>query len=136
MARRARVMLEQEHNLPSALRDLTGGHLEQIDPVMIQQAARRGDRVAKAIVEETGFYLGAWLGGMISVLDPEVIVIGGGVAQIGKPLFDKIKETIPHYTDNRQAGKTPVLPAKLQKNVGVYGAASVFLPSGEDAATM
>ena len=136
MARRARVMLEQEHSLPSLLRDMTGGHLEQLDPVMIQQAARRGDRVAKDIIEETGFYLGAWLGGMVSVLDPEVIVIGGGVAQIGKPLFDKIKETIPHYTDNRLAGKTPVLPAKLQKNVGVYGAASVFLPSGEDAATM
>jgi len=124
MARRARVMLEQEHSLPSVLRDMTRGHLERITPLMIQQAAKKKDRVAQTVLDETGFYLGAWLGGMISVLDPEVIVIGGGVAQIGKPLFDKIKEL---------ADKTPVVPAKLQKNVGVYGAASVFLPAGEEA---
>ena len=49
MARRARVMLEQEHSLPSVLRDLTHGHAEEISPLMIQQAARQGDQVAKTI---------------------------------------------------------------------------------------
>jgi glucokinase len=73
---------------------------------------------------------------MITLFDPEAIVIGGGVSQIGKPLFDKIRETIPQYTINRLfAANTPLLPAKLQKNVGVYGAAAVFLPSGEEAET-
>ena len=93
---------------------------------MIQQAARKGDRVAKTILEETGFYLGVWLAGMISLLDPEAIVIGGGVSHIGKPLFDKIRTTIPSHTINGFAAKTPVLPAKLRTNVGVYGAAAVF----------
>jgi glucokinase len=129
MARRARVMLEQEHSLPSVLRDLTHGHAEEITPMVIQEAARKGDRVAKAIIEETGFYLGVWLAGMISLLDPEAIVIGGGVTRIGKPLFDKIRATIPNYTINGFAAQTPVLPAKLRTNVGVYGAASVFLPT-------
>ena len=64
----------------------------------------------------------------------EAIVIGGGVSQIGKPLFDRIRQTIPNYTINRRfVEKLPILPAKLQKNVGVYGAASVFLPAGEEA---
>lgn len=136
MARRARVILEQEHNLPSALRDITAGHLEQITPLMIEEAARRGDAVAKAVLSDTGFYLGVWLAGMITLFDPEAIVMGGGVSRIGKPLFDKIKETIPQYSINRLfAVKTPLLPAKLQKNVGVYGAAAVFLPSGEEAET-
>ena len=133
MARRARVLLEQEHSRPSLLRDLTRSHLEQITPVMIQDAARKGDRVARAIIDETGFLLGVWLGGMLTLLDPEAVVIGGGVAQIGKPLFDRIRETIPYYSINRRfAVKTPLLPAKLQKNVGIYGAASVFLPAGEE----
>lgn len=132
MARRARVMLEQEHSLPSVLRDLTHGRAEQISPQMIQEAARHGDRVAQTVLDETGFYLGVWLAGMISLFDPEAIVIGGGVSLIGKPLFDKIRETIPHYTVNRSAGETPLLPAKLQKNVGIYGAAAVFLPAGEE----
>jgi glucokinase len=134
MARRSRVALEQEHSLPSLLRELSRGDLRKITPVMIQEAARRGDDLAKSIIDDTGFYLGVWLGGMISLFDPEAILIGGGVAQIGKPLFEKIRQTIPNYTINRRfVEKLPILPAKLQKNVGVYGAASVFLPAGEEA---
>ena len=133
MARRARVLLEQEHSLPSLLREMTKGHLEQISPLLIQQAARKGDRVAKTVLEETGFFLGVWLANMISLFDPEAIVIGGGVSQIGRPLFDKIKQTIPQYTVNRFATQTPILPAKLRNDVGVYGAAAVFLPAGEEA---
>jgi glucokinase len=134
MARRARVALEQEHSRPSLLRELSGGDLGKITPLMIQEAARRGDDVAKSIIDKTGFFLGAWLGGMISLFDPEAIIIGGGVAQIGKPLFEKIRQTVPHYTINRRfVEKLPILPARLQKNVGVYGAASIFLPAGEEA---
>jgi len=134
MVRRARVRLEQEHTTPSLLRELTFGNLSRLTPKMIQAAARAGDTVAKTIIDDTGFFLGVWLAGMITLLDPEVIVIGGGVAQIGKPLFDKIRETIPRYTINRRfAANTPLLPAKLKKNVGVFGAASLFLPSGEKA---
>jgi glucokinase len=134
MARRARVRLEQEHTVPSLLRDLTRGELSRITPEMIEDAARAHDAVAQSIIEETGFYLGVWLAGMIALLDPDVIVIGGGVARIGKPLFDKIRETIPQYSINRRfATKTPLLPAKLQKNAGVFGAASLFLPAGKRA---
>jgi glucokinase len=132
MARRARVFLEQDHGAASLLRDMCGGHLSRISPRMIEEARAHGDPVAKAIVDESGFYLGVWLAGMITVLDPEAIVIGGGVSLIGKPLFDKIRETIPKYTINREfAAKTPILPAKLQRNVGVLGAASLLLPAGE-----
>jgi glucokinase len=134
MARRARVFLEQKHTAPSLLREMTHGHLSRINPQMIEEAARQGDAVAKSIIEETGLYLGVWLAGMITLLDPEAIVIGGGVSEIGKPLFDKIHETIPHYTINRRlAVKTPILRAKLRKQVGVFGAASLFLPAGEEA---
>lgn len=132
MARRARVLLEQEHIKPSLLRKLTDGHLSRITPKMIEDAARAGDPVAKSIIDETGFFLGVWLAGMITLFDPEAIVIGGGVARIGKPLFSKIRQTIPDYTINRLfARKTPVLPAKLQTHVGVFGAASLFLPSDQ-----
>ncbi len=132
MARRARVLLEQEDRTPSLLRTLTGGDLSKIDPKMIGEAAKRKDRIAGSILDETGFLLGVWLGGMISLLDPEAIVIGGGVSQIGKPLFDKIRETIPSYTVNRAfVPSLPIVPAKLKKDVGIFGAASLFLPSTE-----
>ena len=73
-------MLEQEHSLPSVLRNLSHGHAEEISPKLIQEAASKGDRVAKTILDETGFYLGFWLAGMISLFDPDAIVIGGGVS--------------------------------------------------------
>jgi glucokinase len=134
MVRRTRVKLEQQHTLPSQLREMTGGHLSRITPRMIQDAAGAHDPVAQSIIDETGFFLGVWLAGMITLLDPEAIVIGGGVSQIGRPLFKKIRETIPHYTINGVFGvKTPLLAAKLQKNVGVYGAAALFLTAGEEA---
>lgn len=134
MVRRARVRLEQEHTLTSLVREMTGGHPSRITPKLIQEAAKAHDPFAQSIVDQTGFYLGVWLAGMITLLDPEAIVIGGGVAQIGRPLFKKIRETIPQYTINRRfAVKTPLLPAKLQKNVGVFGAASLFMRAGEDA---
>ncbi len=134
MARRARVFLEQDHGAASLLRDMCQGHLSRITPQMIEEACAKGDPVAKALVDESGFFLGVWLAGMITVLDPEAIVVGGGVSRIGKPLFDKIRETIPKYTINRQfAAKTPILPAKLQRDVGVFGAAALLLPAGEAA---
>jgi glucokinase len=134
MARRARVRLEQEHAQPSLLRTLTGGRLELITPEMIEKAAAEGDLIAKSVLDKTGFYLGVWLGGMISLLDPGAIVIGGGVARIGKPLFNKMRKTLVHYTLNpKMAAKIPLLPAKLQQHVGVYGAASLFRPDGERA---
>jgi glucokinase len=134
MARRARVRLEQEHAVPSLLRTLTRGNLALITPEMIEKAARAGDAVAKFVLDETGFYLGVWLGGMISLLDPGAIIIGGGVARIGKPLFDKMRETLVQFTLNpNMAKKIPLLPAKLQEHVGVYGAASLFRSDGEQA---
>ncbi len=128
MARRARVALEQDFKRASLLRDITHGDLSKINSKMIADAALKRDPVAEQILDETGFYLGAWLGGIVSLLDPEMIVIGGGVSLIGKPLFDKIRETIPQYTINRHVVPSlPIVPAKLKENVGVFGAASLFL---------
>ncbi|TAM84150.1 MAG: ROK family protein [Acidobacteria bacterium] len=133
IVRRTIVKLEQEHTVSSLLRERSQNQLNRITPEMIQESAAEGDSVAKSMIEETGFFLGIWLASMITLLDPDAIVIGGGVSQIGKPLFDKIRETIPHYTINRQATNTPILSAKLQKDVGIFGAASLFLQEGEKA---
>jgi len=89
--------------------------------------AAAGDQSALRVLDETGEMLGAWLGSVVSLLDPDVIVIGGGVSRIGEPLFRKIRDTVPKRTINPFAAATPIVPALLDRDVGIYGGAAVIL---------
>lgn len=60
----------------------------------ILQAARRGDLVAQQIVAEAGAYLGTALASMVNLINPSVIVIGGGLSQIGDLLLEPIRRNI------------------------------------------
>ncbi len=93
----------------------------------IGQAAASGDAAANAILEETCDMLSAWLGSMVSLLDPDMIVIGGGVARIGDPLFLRLRERMPKRTINQFAAHTPIVPALLAEHVGILGAAAVMM---------
>jgi glucokinase len=78
-------------------------------------------------LDEVALMLSAWLGGMISVLDPDIIVVGGGISQIGDPLFSRLRAITPKRTINQFAAQTPIVPALLASNVGVLGAASAAI---------
>lgn len=93
----------------------------------VAHTAASGDPLARQLLDETAEMLGAWLGSVVSLLDPDIIVIGGGVSRIGDPLFQKIRETMPQRTINPFAAQTPIVPAELQHDVGIFGAAAVIL---------
>lgn len=93
----------------------------------IGRAAAAGDATAVRILDETCDMLGAWLGSMVSLLDPDIIVCGGGVSRIGEPLFARLRERVPRRTINQFAGSTPIVPAQLAADVGVIGAAAVMM---------
>ena len=86
--------------------------------------------LSEAQLDELATMLGAWLGSLVSLLDPDVIVVGGGMAQIGAPLFDRLKRVLPARTINQFASQIPIVPAQLAANSGVLGAASVMLGGG------
>lgn len=103
----------------------------------VGRAALAGDPLAARILDESVEMVAAWMGGVISLLDPDVIVVGGGVAKIGEPLFARLRERVPAKTINQFARQTPIVPAALAAHVGVIGAASVALAAygaGERAA--
>lgn len=110
-----------------AIMRAAGGDIKAINMEIVGKASKRGDKLATETIEEEGNLIGIWLGGMISVLDPEIIVIGGGVSLLGGKFFKAIKRSIPGHTINIYASKTPVVPAALKKDVGIYGAASVMM---------
>lgn len=78
-------------------------------------------------LDEIATMLAAWLGNLVSLLDPDIIVVGGGLAQIGSPLLDKIRCILPGRTINQFASEIPIVPAQLAAHSGVLGAASVML---------
>lgn len=90
-------------------------------------AISAGDPLALRVLDETANALSRWLGSMITLLDPDIVVIGGGVSQIGEPLFARLREGTPKYSINQFAGQTPIVPAQLARHVGVVGASAVVL---------
>lgn len=112
---------------PDSMLNTFKDSIEEINAKEVGQCALKGDKLAVEIIENSAFNIGAWLGGMINLLDPDIIVIGGGVSLIGELFFNKVRATALQYTYNMNADKTPIVPAQLQTNVGIYGAASLFL---------
>jgi glucokinase len=119
--------IKRTPGIKTSMIDLAGGSLDGISMKTVARAAAGGDKLAIETINEQGRLIGVWLGGMISLIDPEIIVIGGGVSLIGKAFFSPVREAAPTHTINIFAKDTPIVQAKLRKDVGIYGAASVLL---------
>lgn len=94
----------------------------RLTPKIISQAARRGDRLAIEIWQAAGKHLGIALAGVVNVLNPEKIIIGGGMAKAGKVLFDSIKHTIRERAMKLPGAKVKVVRALLGDDSGIIGA--------------
>ena len=100
---------------------------EPITAQSIGIAAALGDACALRAIDETTTMLAAWLGGMITLFDPEIVVLGGGVAQLGEMLFEPLRRKTASYSINPYAGAVPIVPAMLLRDSGIVGAAAVWL---------
>lgn len=85
------------------------------------------DDAAEEDLDELAGRIGAWLGAVMSLLDPGIIVIGGGVAQMGEALFGRLRATAPRWTVNPYAREIPIVPAQFGAESGVLGAAAVLM---------
>ena len=93
-----------------------------ITPYIVAEAAKQGDVVAKQIFETIGTYIGIGLSSVVNLLNPEKIVIGGGVADAGDLLFVPIKEALKKRAMPIQGNAVEVVHAELGNTAGVIGA--------------
>ncbi|MBR3605178.1 MAG: ROK family protein [Candidatus Gastranaerophilales bacterium] len=93
-----------------------------ITPYIVAQAALQGDAVSIQIFKQMGKIIGTGLASVINLLNPEKIIIGGGVADAGAILLDPIKATIADRAMPIQAAAVEVVPAQLANTAGVIGA--------------
>lgn len=99
---------------------------ESVSAKDVFDAYKAGDTVAATIVSKFASYLGNALAIFSCVVDPEVIVIGGGVSKAGKPLIDAIANYYKEYAFV-SCKETPIVIAKLDNDAGIYGAAKLVV---------
>ncbi|MNE56475.1 N-acetylmannosamine kinase [compost metagenome] len=87
--------------------------------------AAAGDPDVKELIDKVFGYIGIGCVTLINTLDPEKIVIGGGVSQVGEPLFQAVQDYVGRYALNPSGRKTPIVPAALQQDAGLIGAAAL-----------
>lgn len=110
----------------SKIRDLVKGDISLITPKIISEAYKKGDKLAGELWEKVGIYLGTMFSGLVNLLNPEIIIIGGGIAQAGKVLFDAIDREIKKRAFSLLARDVKVVPAKLGTDSGIISAASLI----------
>lgn len=109
----------------SAMFDLVGGKIEGITGEIIGKAYAGGDAVATTLLTETVEMLALWLSNIIDLLDPDVIVIGGGAAELYRSFFDQLRERIPQLTVNPHANEIPIVSARYGADSGIAGGAAL-----------
>jgi glucokinase len=91
------------------------------------ESFRRGDADAITAIEQEGFYLGLGLANLITMLVPDIIALGGGVMESRELFWDKMNETIRTMCGLVPYENTRILPASLGRDVGLLGAAQVWI---------
>jgi glucokinase len=86
-------------------------------------ASDRNERAARAIWLKSIHALAAALASLINAFDPEVIVIGGGIAKAGPSLFDPLNERLGRIEWRPGGARVRICPAKLASRAGAFGAA-------------
>jgi glucokinase len=92
-----------------------------LTPEKVDQAAKKKDKVAVSVLKQTGTYLGIGLTNIVNLLNPDAIVLGGGLSNSGILIKEAIKEMKKRVF--KRAKNTKIIKAKFGKKAGIIGAA-------------
>jgi len=93
---------------------------------MVAAAAKQGDAQAWSVFERAAEYLGIGIANLINIFNPEAVVIGGGVAQAGDILFDKVRKTVGARSLKKISKDVQIVPATFGMKASVMGAVSLI----------
>lgn len=117
----AKKLVSEGH--PTAIVQRAQGNVEAITMETVLQAAEGGDQLARELVEHGALQLGIRVASIVNLLNPEVVVIGGGIEKAGALLLEPIWRAVKRYAYEEPASLVDVLPAKLGENAVALGAA-------------
>jgi glucokinase len=108
------------------------GHLERITSQMVGRACVAGDVLAKEVLQETAMFLTVWLGSIVDLLEPDVIIIGGGAGPMLQPFFGEIRDRLPSWSVNSHCQEIPLVTAHYGADAGIAGGAALCRESSAD----
>jgi glucokinase-like ROK family protein len=122
-----RAVKELKQGAASSLLATVQGDLEQITVALIAEAANAGDPFACQMMEQTGRYLGIGVATLVNLLNPDLVIIGGGVILAGAPLLDPIRRVVKLRTTAAAGQRAQIVPAQLGMAAPAIGAAALVM---------
>jgi glucokinase-like ROK family protein len=111
----------------SLLLELCDGDISKVTAEMVANAAKQGDVLSWTVFERAMEYLGIGIAGLVNLFSPEAVVIGGGVAQAGEILFEKVRKTVNARSLSMISSNVMIRPATFGVKTAVMGAVSLVL---------
>ena len=131
LAREARHRIEE--GAATSILKYADGNIEKLNAEAIHEAAQAGDKLANKLIAQTAYYLGVGLANLINIFNPEVIVIGGGLSNIGDMLLEPAFEEAGRRAFTQAYQAVRFSRAELGRNSGVLGAAAFALEKIREA---
>ncbi len=125
IARRALEGIEA--GADSALPQYVNGALDRITAKTVSEAARDGDAFCLEVIRETAHILGGAIANLVNILNPDVVVICGGVTAAGSHLFDPMCNEVRQRAFQPGVMACRIVPGSLPGTAGVYGAAASYM---------
>ncbi len=125
IGKRARAKIQAEPAREAKLLEFSKGDVSSVTSEHVAQAYAAGDPLAREILQETVELLVPWLGNIVDLLDPDILVMGGGVSAMLQPFFPDIKEQLPRWCVNPHASEIPLVLARYGADAGIAGGAAL-----------
>ncbi len=107
----------------SSLTEIVEGKIENITAEKVGVAAQGGDSLALDIISKAAVYLGVGMVNLVNIFNPEMIIVGGGMAKMGDLLLAPARQVVLERAYQLPAQAVRIVPAQLGDDAGVLGAA-------------
>jgi len=114
----------------SSLIEIVEGKLENITAEKVEVAARGGDSLALDIISRAAIYLGVGMVNLVNIFNPEMIIVGGGMAKMVDLLVNPARQVVKERAFQLSAQAVRIVPAQLGEDAGVLGAAIFAFEQG------
>jgi len=125
IARNAQQRLRNKSPKRSPLLKFAGGKIADVKAEHVVEAADAGDALAKEVLAEIAERLAIWLGNIIDLLEPEIIVIGGGLSGVVMNMLPQIRKHLRHWASSPGNERTPIVKAFYGAESSLTGAAAL-----------